>query len=103
MYFLAEEPRSGELEGERDHTFQHNNLDKLSPKELLDEIRKEAAELGILIVDPSAALPKPNGGKKKHRGWQVPLPDGRHQIAARRHKDKCRCDGLPGNNLVDPR
>jgi peptidoglycan/xylan/chitin deacetylase (PgdA/CDA1 family) len=52
----------------RDHTFQHNNLDKLSPKELLDEIRKEAAELGILIVDPSAALPKPNGGKKKHRG-----------------------------------
>jgi hypothetical protein len=32
----------------------------VASEQLLDEIRKEAAELGILIADPFAVLPKPN-------------------------------------------
>lgn len=51
----------------QDHILKHQNLDKLTSKELLDEIRKEAAELGILPPTPRRS-PRPNadGGDTRH-------------------------------------
>lgn len=48
----------------QDHILKHQNLDKLTSRELLDEIRREAAELGIL----PQALPRANanGGQSRH-------------------------------------
>jgi hypothetical protein len=44
----------------RDHVVENQNLDKLSSKESLDEIGKEAAELGIIDVDPITDIAKQN-------------------------------------------
>jgi hypothetical protein len=48
----------------QDHILKHQNLDKLTSRELLDEIRQEAAELGILPEQ----LPRANaeGTRSRH-------------------------------------
>lgn len=48
----------------QDHILKHQNLDKLTSRELLDEIRQEAAALGILPEN----IPTPNadGGRSRH-------------------------------------
>jgi transposase-like protein len=46
-----------------DHVGEHNNLDKLTSKELLDEIRREVVELGILNTDEIADITKRKGTK----------------------------------------
>lgn len=47
----------------QDHILQHQNLDKLSSRELLEEIRREAVELGLLAELPS---PTASGSSSRH-------------------------------------
>lgn len=50
----------------QDHILQHQNLDKLTSKEILDDIRKEAAQLGISFSLPKTPRPTADGGHSRH-------------------------------------
>lgn len=49
----------------QDHILKHQNLDKLSSRELLDQIRQEAVELGI-VSETTIPHPNANGGQSRH-------------------------------------